>query len=132
MLFRSQPITDEDLADFKRYASTDCPLVITGRKDHQKIIFCLRIPDNFIITLRATKHLLPQHAPQSGRRGDYKTRNYCLWTKYAKHPYMSADLLEDGQAAKDWLAAQAPLFKYLSEALKHVDLQSNENITNYP
>ena len=30
---------------------------------------------------------------------------------------MSADLLEDGQAAKDWLAAQAPLFKYLSEAL---------------
>ena len=127
-----QPITDEDLSDFKRYPSTDCPLVITGRKDHQKIIFRLRIRDNFIITLRETKHLLPQHAAQSGRRGDYKTRNYCLWTKYAKHPYMSADLWEDGQAAKDCLAAQAPLCKYLSEALKHVDFQSYENMTNHP
>ena len=106
--------------------------MIPGRKHHQKIIFRLRKPDNFIITLRETKHLLPQHAPQSGRRGDYTIRNYCLWTKSAKHRYMSADLLEDGQAAKEWLAAQAPLFKYLSEALKHVDFQSYENMTNYP
>ena len=127
-----QPITDADLSDFQRYASTDCPLVITGRKDHQKMIFRLRISYNFIVTLGETKHLLPQYAPQSGWRGDYKTRNYCLWTKYAKHPYMSADLLEDGQAAKDWLAAQAPLFKYLSEALKHVDFHSYENMSNHP
>ena len=127
-----QPITNEDLADFQPYPSTDCPLVITGRKDHQKIISRLRMRDNFIIPLSETKHLLPQHAPQSGRRGDYKTRNYCLWTTYAKHHHMSADLLEDAQAAKDWLAAQAPLFKYLSEALKHVDFQSYENMTNHP
>ena len=127
-----QPITDADLSDFQRYPCTDYPLVITGRKNHQKMILRLRIPDNFIVTLRETKHLLPQHAPRSGRRGDYKTRNYCLWTKYAKHPYMSTDLLEDGQAAKDLLAAQAPLFKYLSEALKHVEFQIYENMTNHP
>ena len=54
-----QPITDEDISDFNRYTSTDCPLVITGNKDHQNIIFRLRIPDYFIITLQQTKHLLP-------------------------------------------------------------------------
>ena len=46
-----QSIADEDLADFTRYPSTDCLLGSTGRKNHQKIIFRLRIPDNFTITL---------------------------------------------------------------------------------
>ena len=128
---QSQPITDEDLSDFKQYTSTYCPLVITSRKDNQKMIFSLRIPDNFIITLRETKPLLPQHAPHSGRRCDYKTCNCCLCMKYAKHSFISAHSLEDGQAPKDWLTGEAPRFKYLSEVLKHLDLYSYEHMTNH-
>lgn len=127
-----QTITDTDLKDLTQHPSGPRPLVLMGRKDKKILAFRMRIPDHFIETLKQTKHLLPKHVETSGRRGDYKTRNYCLWAKYAKHPYMSADLLEDGPAAKEWLSAQALLFKYLSEVLKLVDFESYETMTNHP
>ncbi|RPB18301.1 hypothetical protein L211DRAFT_854238 [Terfezia boudieri ATCC MYA-4762] len=45
---------------------------------------------------------------------------------------MSANLLEDGEGAKKWLSAQAPLFKYLSEVLKLMDFESYERMTTHP
>ncbi|KAF8451390.1 hypothetical protein BGX38DRAFT_1183099 [Terfezia claveryi] len=126
------PITDEDLKDFTRHPSSVHPLILAGRKDKKILAFRIRIPATFLTTLKETKHLLPAHAEASGRRGEYKTRNYCLWAKYADHPYMSANLLEDGEGAKEWLSAQAPLFKYLSEVLKLMDFESYERMTTHP
>lgn len=126
------PITDEDLKDFTQHASSPQPLILAGRKDKKILAFRIRIPEAFLSTLKETKHLLPTHAEASGRRGKYKTRNYCLWAKYVDHPYMSANLLEDGEGAKEWLSEQAPLFKYLSEVLKLVDFESYERITTHP
>ncbi|KAF8415100.1 hypothetical protein BGX38DRAFT_1246454 [Terfezia claveryi] len=118
----------------KLYASSlqRPPLILAGRKDKKILAFRIRIPATFLTTLKETKHLLPAHAEASGRRGEYKTRNYCLWAKYADHPYMSANLLEDGEGAKEWLSAQAPLFKYLSEVLKLMDFESYERMTTHP
>ncbi|KAF8434018.1 hypothetical protein BGX38DRAFT_1221142 [Terfezia claveryi] len=64
------------------------------------------------LILAETKHLLPAYVEVSGHCGEYKTHNYSLWAKYVDHPYMSANLLEDGECAKEWLSAQAPLFNY--------------------
>ena len=104
-------VTPHDLQDFQTYPSSPEPLVITGRNDKKTLALRICIPASFLTTLQDTKHLLPQHSEKSGRRGDYKTRNYCLWAKYADHPYMSGDLLADGDGATEWLSAQAPLFK---------------------
>ena len=125
-------ITPEEFKAFKSFPSNPTPLLITGRDDKQILAFRLCISTTFLTTLNATKHLLPPHAEKLGRRGDYKTRNYCLWADYAHHPYLSGDLLQDGKAATKWLTAQAPLFKYLSEVLKLVDFASYETITNHP
>jgi len=45
---------------------------------------------------------------------------------------MSANLIEDGPEAQQWLSAHAPLFKYLSEILKLVDFESCTTMTNHP
>lgn len=125
-------ITDQDLRDLQSYPSSAEPLVITGRNDKKILALRIRIPPHFLDTLRETKPLLPQHSEKSGRRGDYKTRNYCLWAKYADHPYLSGDLLEDGEEAMEWLSAQAPLFQYLSEQLKLWDFESYQNMRTHP
>ncbi|RPB19192.1 hypothetical protein L211DRAFT_853460 [Terfezia boudieri ATCC MYA-4762] len=126
------PITDEDLKDFTQHTSSPQPLILAGCKDKKILAFRIRIPEAFLSTLKETKHLLPTHAEAAGRRGEYKTRNYCLWAKYADHPYMSANLLEDGKGAKEWLSTQAPLFKHLSEVRKLVDFESYERMTTHP
>jgi len=125
-------ITPEEFKDFKSFPSNPAPLLITGQDAKQILAFRLCIPTTFQTTLCVTKHLLLQLAEKSRRRGDYKTRNYCLWADYANHPYLSGDLLQDGKASTEWLTAQAPLFKYLSEVLKLVDFESYETITNHP
>ena len=45
---------------------------------------------------------------------------------------MSVDLSEDHQATDDMGVAEAPLFKYLFQAIKHVEFSSYEHMTNYP
>ncbi|KAF8441125.1 hypothetical protein BGX38DRAFT_1204929 [Terfezia claveryi] len=109
------PITNEDLKDFTCHPSSVHPLILAGRKDKKILAFRICIPTTFLTILKETNHLLPAYAEASGCRGEYKTRNYCLWAKCVDHPYISANLLEDGEGAKEWLSTQAPLFKYLSE-----------------
>ena len=118
--------------NFTRYPSTPEPLVILGRKDKQVLALRVRIPMHFIQMLKDTSHLVPRRRQSSTPRGEYETRNYCLWADYADHPYLSADLLTDGEFAKEWLEAQAPLFRYLSNVLKLWDFESYRNMTTHP
>ncbi|KAF8415248.1 hypothetical protein EV426DRAFT_709352 [Tirmania nivea] len=101
------PITDEDLRDFTRHPSSPQPLILAGRKDKKILVFRIPIPMAFLTTLKETKYLLPTHAEASDRR-------------------------EDGEGAKEWLSAQALLFKHLSEVLKLMDFESYEQMTTHP
>jgi len=62
-----QIITPEKFKDFKSFPSNPAPLLIIGRDGKQILAFRLCIPTTFLTTLRATKHLLQQHAEKSGR-----------------------------------------------------------------
>ena len=95
---QGKKVMPEDVKAFTTCPSAPEPLVMKG-KNKQTLALRLCIPESFLTTLKETKHLLSQHPEKSGSRSQYKSHNYCLWAKYADHPYMSADLLEDKESA---------------------------------
>lgn len=85
----------------------------TTIKDSQGAIVALRIavPEFYIQVLEDTDGSLPARPPKSSERGAHIKRHYALWADYADHPYMSAQFLEDGEAACAWLKSNTPLFR---------------------
>ena len=86
-------------------------------KDGDGVILAIRIdlPSTLIDTLRSTDSLLPRRGGRSTKRGQYSTRHYALWCDYSRNPYMSKELLDDGDQAQAWLARNSQLFQFLSK-----------------
>ena len=85
----------------------------TTIKDSQGAIVALQIavPEFYIQVLADTDGSLPARPPKSSERGTHIKSHYALWADYADHPYMSAQFLEDGEAACAGLKSNTPLFR---------------------
>ena len=86
-------------------------------KDGNGVILAIRIdlPSTLIDTLRSTHSLLPRRGGGSTKRGQYSTRHYALWCDYSRNPFMSKELLDDGDQAQAWLARNSQLFQFLTK-----------------
>ena len=83
------------------------------------LAFRLQVPAEFMNTLNHSNADLPHGASSPGRRGKQVSRHYALWADFSRHPYMSGELLRDGEKANQWLEGNAPLFKYLGRHFFH-------------
>ena len=89
-----------------------CPPVV---KDSDDVIFAIRsdVPSTLIDTLRCTNSLLPRGGGRSTKRGQYSTRHSALWCDYSRTPYISTELLDNGNQVQEWLARNSRLFQSL-------------------
>ena len=99
--------------DGRELTKVACSGKATTIKDSQGVIVALQIavPGFNIQVLEDTDGSLPARPPKSSERGAHIKRHYALWADYADHLYMSAQFLEDGEAACAWLKSNTPLFR---------------------
>ena len=83
------------------------------------LAFRIQVPAEFMNTLNHSNADLPHGASSPGRRGQHVSRHYALWADFSRHPYMSGELLRDGEKVNQWLEGNAPLFKYLGRHFFH-------------
>lgn len=96
-----------------RSNTTLLPMIIrTIKAPNTLVAFRIPIPQHLIDVLKQSDSLLPIHKATGNQRGNHRIRHYALWSVYSKHPYMSSEFLQDGNAAHEWLAANIPLFQY--------------------
>lgn len=108
-----EDLNDTDLPVSNIVPHNPLPMAITGQFKESKDTSWLRIPvpTNFINMLWTTDSIPPQRMPASSQRVH---RHYALWADYSGHPCLLGEWLVDGHSGREWLAENAPLFKYLS------------------
>ena len=105
------------------------PRFVKVRKEHSCVAvkdkngvllaFRIQVPAEFMNALNRSNADLPHGASSPGRRGEHVSRHYALWADFSRHPYMSVELLRDGEKANQWLKGNAPLFEYLGRHFFH-------------
>ena len=116
---KQEEVLQRNPEGFDRVESTTQLMFIKGSKGG---ILALRIPipPEFVKVLRDTDCCVPQKAntntnaeapadPHS--RGSHAMRHYALWADRSKHPYLSKDMREDGEACEKWVENNSPLFR---------------------
>jgi len=122
--------------DFRRVPiEPDRPLVIYGQ-DGGLIAYRISLNDEGLLaTLTLTIQDLPKRTNLKFRgidRGEYSTRHYCLWCPYAKVPFVSRELREDGEAGLEFLKENAELWKRLSDILGGIAPNVYKAFLRYP
>jgi hypothetical protein len=125
-----------DVRNFERVeADSTRPLYIYG-KDGGLIAFRSSLNDsNILNTLTASLKELPSRTNHKFRgidRGPYSTRHFCVWSPYAKAPFVSRELEEDGQAGLDFLTKNTRLWNKMSDILGQISPDSYRRFLRYP
>ena len=105
------------------------PRFVKVRKEHSCVAvkdkngvllaFRIQVPAEFMNALNRSNADLPHGASSPGRRGEHVSHHYALWADFSRHPYMSVELLRDGEKANQWLKGNALLFEYLGRHFFH-------------
>jgi len=136
---RHMPLSNEisnSTADFQRVAiDEDRPLFIYGR-DGGLIAYrtALKSP-RLLATLTRSIRELPgktNHKFRGIYRGSHSTRHYCIWCPYAKTPFISKELREDGEAGLEFLKKNIDLWNCLSEILGGIAPNVYKTFLRYP
>ncbi len=113
----------------------DRPLFIYGQ-DGGLIAYRVSLNDECLLaTLTQTIHDLPKRTKLKFRginRGKYSARHYCIWCPYAKKPFASRELRDDGEAGLEFLKENAELWKRLSDILGGIAPNVYKAFLRYP
>ncbi len=105
---------------FQRVESSPEPLEI--RDDSSRLLaYRFRIPNNFVNTLERETALLPPIQAKATVRGFFFHRHYAGWADSAVSPFMSAEYRNDLPASEVWIAANKPLFDWISQDLRFLN-----------
>ena len=111
------------------------PLYIYG-KDGGLLAYRGSLQDADILeTLTTSLRELPKRTNLKFRgidRGSYSTRHYCTWSPYAKKPFVSKELVEDGDPGLLFLGANLKLWNRLSSILAQVSPSVYKQFIRYP
>jgi hypothetical protein len=128
--------TSDSMADFQRVKmDAKRPLFIYG-KDGGLIAYRTNLKDPKILdTLTQSIRELPGATNRKFRgidRGTHSTRHYCIWCPYAKTPFISKELREDGEAGLEFLKKNIGLWNYLSDVLGGICPSVYKMFLRYP
>jgi hypothetical protein len=126
----------ENIPKFQRIPSNPTrPLYIYG-KDGGLLAYRGSLNNDSILeTLTSTLKVLPARTNHKFRgidRGSYSTRHYCTWSPYAKTPFISSELVEDGKAGLEFLKANDALWNRLSLMLAEISPTTYKQFLRYP
>ena len=136
---RHVPLSNEisdSVTDFQRIAiDKDRPLFIYG-KDGGLIAYrtTLKSPKLLAMLSQSIRELPDKtnHKFRGVYRGPYSTRHYCIWCPYAKTPFISKELREDGEAGLRFLKKNLELWNYLSKLLGGIAPNVYRMFLRYP
>jgi hypothetical protein len=111
---------EEDWKAFPTYSSDGNHLRIED-KHGQLLIYRLPISPQYTETLAATAHLIPPSPATEHRRGHTSEKYWGLWKKYKMEPHMTGEYKKDFPASQQWLDANQPYFKHMSNVLCLLD-----------
>jgi hypothetical protein len=117
-----QEALNSDWKTFLTYSSGSNHLRIEDKYGHL-LIYRLPIPTQYTETLAATADLIPTSNPKEHRRGQTSEKYWGLWRKYAKEPKMTGEYRRDLPFSQQWLDANQPYFKHMSNILRLLDPQ---------
>ena len=117
-----QDALNSDWKTFPSYRSDGNHLRIED-KHGQLLAYRLPIPIQYTETLAATADLIPISKSKEHMRGQTSEKYWGLWRKYKMEPYMSAEYKKDLPASQQWLDANQPYFKHMSNILHILDPQ---------
>lgn len=78
---------------------------------------------------------LPLHTNLKFRgidRGSFSTRHYCIWAPYSKTPFISRELIEDGEAGFKFLKDNQGLWDQVSNILGQISPCTYRRFLRYP
>jgi len=124
------------ITDFQRVKiDEDRPLFIYG-KDGGLIAYRTTLKNRkLLVTLTQSIRELPCPVNRKFRgidRGTRRTRYYCVWSPYAKTPFVSKELQEDGDAGLDFLRKNVDLWNHLSDVLAGIAPSAYKTFLRYP
>ena len=136
---RQIPLSNEisdSVTDFQRIAiDKDRPLFIYG-KDGGLIAYrtTLKSPKLLAMLSQSIRELPDKtnHKFRGVYRGPYSTRHYCIWCPYAKTPFVSKELQEDGEAGLEFLTKNLGLWNCLSDLLGGIAPNVYKTFRRYP
>ncbi|KAI9765375.1 MAG: hypothetical protein M1840_007455 [Geoglossum simile] len=117
-----QDALNSDWKTFSSYRSDGNHLRIEDKHGHL-LAYCLPIPIQYTETLAATADLIPISKSKEHMRGQTSEKYWGLWRKYKMEPYMSLEYKKDLPASQQWLDANQPYFKHMSNILRILDPQ---------
>jgi hypothetical protein len=117
-----QDALSSDWKIFPSYKSNSNHLRIEDKHGHL-LAYRLPIPTQYTETLEATADLIPVSKSKEHSRGQTSEKYWGLWRKYKMVPFMSAEYQKDLPASQQWLDANQPYFKYMSNILRILDPQ---------
>jgi len=117
-----EPALDRDWKTFSAYNSDSKHLRIEDKYGHL-LIYRLPIPAQYTETLAATADLIPSGRVTEYRRGHTSEKYWGLWRKYKMEPHMTGEYKRDLSASQQWLDANQPYFRYMSNILRLLDSQ---------